>query len=195
MSDTTIVSISYSNAVVPNFDSRGRPDLLGWDDAMDSHQDKEDTLAIFHDPDVLEACKPIIKKMYADEESLREEYQSDYVDLNFRKVPPVKEEDKPTLKWFWDVVIDDFFDYEKWKDEDGNIFDDLGNPFDWEGGGFYSQKPSLENYKIACMDYLSGDFGGAIEPEDAPASVWESEFQEAAEKMMQLGRELYNSDY
>jgi len=53
MSDTTIVSISYSNAVVPNFDSHGRPDLSGWDDAMDSHEDSEDTLAIFHNPDVL----------------------------------------------------------------------------------------------------------------------------------------------
>ena len=53
----------------------------------------------------------------------------------------------------------------------------------------------IDNYKIACMDYLIGDLGGAIHPEDAPASVWESEFQEAAKKMMELGRKLYNPYY
>ena len=59
MEDTTIVSVSYSNAVVPSFNSRGKPDLLAWDEAMDEHEDSEDTLAIFYDPDVLEACKNI----------------------------------------------------------------------------------------------------------------------------------------
>jgi len=195
MEDKTIVSISYSNAVVPSFDSRGKPDLLAWDEAMDEHEDSEDTLAIFYDPDVLEACKPIIEEMYADEEKLMEQYESDYVYLNFHKPPPVREEDKPTLKWFWNDVVGDFFDCEKWRDEDGNILDDAGKPFDWNSDGLYNQKPSLENYKIACMDYLIGDLGGAIHPEDAPASVWESEFQEAAKKMIELGRKLYNPDY
>ena len=196
MEDKTIVSISYSNAVVPSFDSRGKPDLLAWDEALDEHEDSEDTLAIFYDPDVLEACKPIIEEMYADEEKLMEQYESDYVDLNFRKPPPVREEDKPTLKWFWNDVVGDFFEYGKWRDEDGNILDDAGKPFDWDSDDIYNQKPSLENYKIACMDYLIGDLGGAIQPEDdAPASVWESEFQEAAKKMMELGRKLYNPYY
>ena len=66
MEDKTIVSVSYSNAVVPSFNSRGKPDLLAWDEAMDEHEDSEDTLAIFYDSDVLEACKPIIEEMYTD---------------------------------------------------------------------------------------------------------------------------------
>ena len=112
------------------------------------------------------------------------------------RAPPAREEDKPTLKWFWNDVVGEFFEYEKWRDEDGNILDDAGKPFDWDSDDIYNQKPSLENYKIACMDYLIGDLGGAIQPEDdAPASVWESEFQEAAKKMMELGRKLYNPYY
>ena len=193
MSDTTIVSISYSNAVVPSFDSHGKPDLLGWDDAMDSHQDSEDTLAIFHDPDVLEACKPIIEKMYSDEEKLREEYQSDYVDLKFWKPSPVREEDKPTLKWFWDNVIGDHFDYRKWEDEDGKILDYFGKEYDFETDGYYSQYPSKKHYLIACMDCLHSDMVGCLDPYDVGEDVWDADFHKYSQNMIELGRKLYGS--
>ena len=80
----TVVKISYSNAVVPEFDSSGRPDLLGWDAAMESHDSEEEVLAVFHDDDIASLCKPVIKEFFEDVD-LNEMYQSDDVDLRFQK--------------------------------------------------------------------------------------------------------------
>jgi len=195
MSEETIVSIIYGNAVVPNFDSRGKPDLLAWDDAMDDHEDDEDKLAVFYNPDVLKACKPVIEEMYSDEKKLREKYESDNVDLEFRKKPPVRDEDKPTLKWFWDNVVGDFFDYSKWENEEGKILDHSGKEYDWEGGGFYNQYPPKEHYIIACMDCLKSDMAGCIEPYDVSDTVWDADFHMYAQNMVELGRKLYNFRY
>lgn len=190
MSNPTFVTISYSNAVIPKFDSDDRPDLLGWDEAMAEHEDNKDTLAVFYNKAVLEACKPIIEEMYSDEEKLIDTYESDYVSLDFHQPT----EDKPTLGWFWKEVVGDCFDCEKWADSDDNITDHEGNPFDWEGGGYINQKPTFDNYIVACQDHLLDLLKQAIRPVDFSASQFHEWLINDQKKLITLGEELYSAE-
>ena len=141
----TVVKISYSNAVVPEFDSSGRPDLLGWDAAMESHDSEEEVLAVFHDDDIASLCKPVIKEFFEDVD-LNEMYQSDDVDLRFQKMPPPENRTIPetTTAWFWKEIVQDtsvFYDHELGeKDRDGE-------EYQWEDDELlHKQIPAMDDF-------------------------------------------------
>jgi len=142
----TIAKITYSDAVVPEFDSSGRPDLLGWDDAMESHQPEEEVLAVFHDEDIAALCKPVIKGFFDDVNTLdlKEVYQSDDVELKFE----TREEKIKTTKWFWEEIVQDtsvFYDHSLGeKDADGK-------EYQWEDeAALHKQVPAMDDF-LFCV--------------------------------------------
>ena len=138
----TIAKITYSDPPVPEFDSSGRPDLLGWDDAMESHQPEEEVLAVFHEEDIAELCKPVIKAFFntLDDDVIKEVYQSDDVELKFE----TREEKIKTTKWFWEEIVQDtsvFYDHSLGeKDVDGK-------EYQWEDEEvLHKQVPAMNDF-------------------------------------------------
>ena len=50
-----VYGMEYYEACVPSFGSDGHPDLLAWDDAMDSNESDKEIWATFHDDEAAEA--------------------------------------------------------------------------------------------------------------------------------------------
>ena len=191
-----VAGIEYYNAVVPEFNSNGCPDLLGWDEAMHNKLDDErDVWAIFHDKKIAELCRPVMADFFD------KHHKDNYDEFTSGEPTFVFETEREeafgeaTLDWFWDDVIGDCFDYDLWADKDGNVLDADGKPFDWDSEGYRKQKPSFKNYLVACERHLAYDFEHAIRPVDCAAEHFVSWLQQDQERLIELGRELYNDLY
>ena len=191
-----LAGVEYYNVIVPEFDSRGCPDLLGWDEAMhDKPEDDKDVWAVFHDKEVADLCQPILKEHFKKHyENQYDEYTTGEPTFLFEQ--DVYEDSEPaSLDWFWDEVISDCFDYDLWADKDDKVLDADGKEFDWEEGGYRKQKPSFKNYLVACEQHLAYDFKHAIIPVDCAAEHFVRCLQQDQERLIELGRELYGDPY
>ena len=156
--------IEYSNAVVPEFDSKGKPDLLGWDDAVASHQPNTDPIAKFYSKEYAEICKPVIEGFYKDID-LNEVYEADDVDIVWNEVW----EAKPSLdiKWFWDeiICIDNGFnpDDHEWSAEEK---DKDGNEYLWNEDGLFSQVPKYTDFVKSCQIHIENEMDFLKNPYD-----------------------------
>ena len=196
-----IAGIEYYNVIVPEFDSRGCPDLLGWDEAMqNADDDEQDVWATFHDEDIAKLCKPVIEEFFnKHHKDEYDEFMSGEPRFLFKEVDDNDDDDEPAnLDWFWDTVVDagsGCFDFRMWENKDGKIVDSEGKEFDWEGDGYRKQKPSFQNYLAACQQHLAYDFAHAIRPVDCSSENIFNWLQRDQEKLIFLGKELYNDMY
>jgi hypothetical protein len=192
-----LAGVEYYNAVVPEFDSRGCPDLLGWDEAMhNKDEDERDVWAVFHDKDVAELCKPVIEQFF------NKHHKDNYDEFTSGEPTFLFEEDREeisteeaTLDWFWDEIVGDCFSYDLWSEKDGVILDANAEPFDWDGGGYRKQKPAFRDYLATCSHYLAHDFKYAIKPVDCSGDVYLRWLQVEQAKLIELGRKLYGGFY
>lgn len=135
------VYIEYDNAVVPDFDSYGKPDLLGWDAAMDAHEPDREPLIRIYQKDLVEVCKEVITESFEDV-NLNEVYERDYVSIEFDEVYDT-EEDGPTLRWFWEDIVQEAYCYEM----NLSQVDIDGKDFDWdEKENLYKQVPPISDF-------------------------------------------------
>tara|TARA_Y100001938_G_C7902162_1_gene335223 strand:- start:62 stop:658 length:597 start_codon:yes stop_codon:yes gene_type:complete len=135
------VYIQYSNAVVPNFDEKGKPDLLAWDEDMQSHEPDREPLATIYQKDIAEVCEKAIRQSFNDV-NLNEVYESDYVSIEFDEVYDTKE-DGPTLQWYWEDIVQDAHAYEKHLSQ----VDYHGEDFKWENQEeLYKQVPPISDF-------------------------------------------------
>jgi len=195
-----IAGIEYHNVIVPEFDSGGCPDLLGWDEAMrEADDDEQDVWATFHDEDIAKLCKPVIADFFnKHHKDQYDEFISGEPTFLFRDVSDDGDNSPANLDWFWDEVVDagsGCFDFRMWENKDGKILDSAGKEFDWEGDGYRKQKPSFENYLIACQRHLAYDFEHAIRPVDCSSEDFFNWLQKDQAKLISLGKELYNDMY
>ena len=110
-----VAGIEYYNVIVPEFDSRGCPDLLGWDEAMDdADDDEQDVWATFHDEDIAKLCKPVIEDFFnKHHKDQYDEFMSGEPTFLFRVVIEDDDDNSPAnLHWFWDEVIGDYFNWD-----------------------------------------------------------------------------------
>jgi len=193
-----VAGIEYYNVIVPEFDSRGCPDLLGWDEAMDdADDDEQDVWATFYDEDIAKLCKPVIEDFFnKHHKDQYDEFMSGEPTFLFRVVIEDDDDNSPAnLHWFWDEVIGDYFNWDLWVDKDDKIVDSEGKEFDWDGEGYLKQKPSFNHYIIACEQHLRGLLENCIRPVDCSSDTWFNILQSEQKKLISLGKELYNDMY
>ena len=126
------VYIEYSNAVVPNFDVRGKPDLLAWDQAMESHQPNKEPLARIYKKDIAELC----------EEAIYEHFEGVDLTIEFDEVYDT-EDDGPTLKWYWADIVQEAYCYEN----NLSQVDYYGKDFEWgDEEKLHKQVPPISDF-------------------------------------------------
>ena len=135
------VYIEYSNAVVPNFDVRGKPDLLAWDQAMESHQPNKEPLARIYKKDIAELCEEAIYEHFEGVD-LNEVFESDHVTIEFDEVYDT-EDDGPTLKWNWADIVQEAYCYEN----NLSQVDYYGKDFEWgDEEKLHKQVPPISDF-------------------------------------------------
>lgn len=182
------VYIEYDNAVVPDFDSYGKPDLLGWDAAMDAHEADREPLARIYKKDLVEVCKEAITESFEDV-NLNEVYERDYVTIEFDEVYDT-EEDGPTLQWFWKDIVQDAYCYE----ENLSQVDIDGQDFDWdEKKNLYKQVPPISDF-IHFMEEEASAHARYYQKGNS-SDYFPIEFRlDNLRKLMELAEKLYDME-
>lgn len=184
--------IQHSNAVVPEFDSRGKPDLLGWDDAVASHKPDTDPIALFYTKDYAELCKPVIDQYY-ESVDLNEVYEADNVDIVWQEV---WEDSDVDIKFFWEhiVCVDMGFSPEDhgW---DPDATDKLGNDYVWNTDHLFTQVPKFDDFVKSCQHRISGELESVREPWDISQEDAISNAVEDFNKMLSLLVKYYSKGF
>lgn len=208
---TKIFGMEYSVACVPSFDSGGRPDLLAWDDAMDSHENEKEIWAEFHDEEAAKLCEPVLKRLFESrEEDAKMQCDTPYFiddDVSDNRPEPL------SVEYFWEEVLwlDNGFDPDEfnWSDTDRD-----GNEYWWTCAtndyqnvekpiksrrkhlqemkdGLTQQVPKEQDYLSVALNELESELRFAFNPYDMSASSAEHLVREKFEKIMRLGIQLY----
>ena len=130
----SIVLVDSSDWPVPDFNSRGQPDLLGWDDAVDAWEPEETVIGTVYDEDDAEKILALLKPKYDSEEEA--------TSLEIQKHQ--QEEESYTLEDWWRDNDECFCDLEHYGLTEK---DDKGQPYNWEDKDtLYQQKPSYHDF-------------------------------------------------
>lgn len=141
----SIVLVDSSDWPVPDFNSRGQPDLLRWDDAVDAWEPEETVIATVYDEDDAEQIMALLKPKYDSEERATE--------LEIHKHQ--QEEESYTLQDWWKDNDECFCDLDHYGLTEK---DDSGNPYNWEDRDIlYQQKPSYHDFISLLAHQAAGD--------------------------------------
>ena len=166
----TTMGLRWENEIVPEFDSHGRPDLLGWDEAMANDVPDFEKWATFHDEEAADACRPVLKGLQEqrakDYEGIDRDWDHDYPPEFEERLTVKNKKDDPDWKWFYEdfLSIDGFC-----PDDYGwvNMLDAYDKPYpkgvandngkeddnyDWDY--ILSTAPSIENFKAMISDNI-----------------------------------------
>lgn len=132
MSKYNIILVDSKDWPTPSFDSRGKPDLLAWDDAVEDWEPEETFVASAQNKEDAEKIFSLLREKYdSDEESTELEIQE------------CKEEEMSLSDW-WEWNQDRFCN-----PDDYNLTenDDEGEPYNWEDGELLKkQVPSYHDF-------------------------------------------------
>ena len=200
----TTMGLRWEHEIVPEFDSHGRPDLLGWDEAMHNDVSEFEKWATFYDEEAADACRPVLKEL---QEQQAKDYDPSDPDYD-RDYPPEFEEketvknkkDSPDWKWFYEefLLVDGFSPEQYgWV----NLLDAYDKPYpeivtdgithlDWDY--VLSTAPSIENFKIMVKNHIKlmteWTFTNC-EP------LMLQDFFEEVEQVYELYRDTYDEDW
>lgn len=188
----TEVFIQYSNAIVPEFDSKGKPDLLGWDDAKASHIPDKDAIATFYSKDYANICMPAINDYHKDID-LSEVYEADDADVY---VHHIYDEEELSIAFFWEEIVDvgnGFSPEDHGWDKDATDKD--GNDYLWNEEGLFQQVPKYEDFVKSCQNHLRLELNWCIDPDEtSQEEAVRGSVREIA-KMMELAVKIYGRRY
>ena len=174
------------------FTESGHVDMDVFDE---SDNRAKDTLAVFHDKEVEELCRPIIEKHI---ENLQKERFTDvgHKDYNRNDIKLEREEindESLDIEFFWDVItnyesgfsVEDF----GW---DENATDRNDVEYDWEDYGFLKQTPKKEDFKSALIVFAKNEFDCFINHRfDGEVFLFFEDMMENIRKASVLYHELY----
>ena len=144
MEKYSIILVDRSDWPVPEFNNRGQPDLLRWDDAVDAWEPDTTVIATVYDKDDAEEILALLKPKYDSEEEATE-----------LEIQPHQEEEPYTLNDWWSDYDQHFceLDYYALTEKD-----DSGNPYNWEDRDIlYQQKPSYHDFISLLAHEAAGD--------------------------------------
>lgn len=177
------VYIHYDNAVVP--DCSG--DVLGWNEALESHEADREPLAKIFKKNIAEVCKQAIEKHY-ENVNLNEIYESDYVSIEFDEIYDT-EENGPTLQWYWKYIVQDAYAYH----ENLSQVDRDGKEFEWEDEEkLFQQVPPISDF----IHFIQEEAASHVEyfQEGNHDDYFPIEFHlENLRKMLELAEKLYGN--
>lgn len=188
---TKLFGMEYSVAVVPTFDRSGRPDLLGWDDAMDSHENDVDIWATFHDDEAADLCEPVLRDLFKSREDAAREECDEPVFICESVTPTTAE--KLDIEYFWQDILDvgNGFDADEfgWSDTDNS-----GKEYAWNEDSLEKQVPKAEDYLSVAMNDLRSELEFAFNPYDISPSEAEAFALEKFQNILRLGIQLYRKE-
>jgi len=183
-----LFGMEYSVAVVPPFDSSGRPDLLAWDDAMDSHENDVDIWATFHDDEAADLCEPVLRDLFKSREDAARQECDEPVFI-CESVKPTTAE-KLDIEYFWQDILDlgNGFDPDEfgWSDTDNT-----GNEYAWNEDALEKQVPKPDDYLSVAMNDLRVELECAFNPCEISPSEAEAFALEKFQNILRLGIQLY----
>jgi len=188
---TKLFGMEYSVAVVPTFDRSGRPDLLGWDEAMDNHENDVDIWATFHDAEAADLCEPVLRDLFKSrEEAAREE--CDEPVFVCESVKP-KMAEKLDIEYFWQDILDlgNGFNPDEfsWSDTDNS-----GKEYAWNEDALEKQVPKADDYLSVAMNDLRSELEFAFNPYEISTSEAEAYAVEKFQNILRLGIQLYRKE-
>lgn len=185
---TKVFGMEYSVAVAPSFDSSGRPDLLAWDDAMDSHENDVDIWATFHDSEAADLCEPVLRDLFKSREDAAREECDEPVFICENVKPTATEE--LDIGYFWQDILDlgNGFDPDEfgWSDTDKS-----GDEYAWNEDTLEKQVPKPDDYLSVAMNDLRVELECAFNPYDISPSEAEAFALEKFQNILRLGIQLY----
>lgn len=185
----TEVFIQYSNAVVPEFDSKGKPDLLGWDDAVASHIPDRDPIATFYSKDYANICMPAINDHHKDID-LRKVYDADDADVYVHHIHD--EEEELSTAFFWEEIVNvgnGFSPEDHGWDKDATDKD--GNEYLWNEEDLFQQAPKYDDFVKSCQHRLMLELGWCVDPTEMSQEDAVRESVNELNKMMELAVKVY----
>ena len=183
------IEAQYGNAVVPSFNSSGKPDLLGWDEAMENSETQIDTLVRIYHEDLVEVCKKAIDKYFSNVD-LNDAYMCDDVALVASTYYDT-EDDGPTLKWFWQEVVQEAYCYE----ENLSRVDFYGNDYEWDDQEkLHKQIPTISDF-IHFIQEEASDHVRYYEKGNMSDYFPINYRLDNLRKLMELAEELYGDHY
>ena len=181
MEKYSIVLVNSSDWPVPDFDHRGKPDLLGWDDAVDAWEPEETVIATVYDKDDAEKILALLKPKYDSQEEAEE--------LEIRKH---WQEEPYTLQDWWSDYDQHFCELEYYGLTEK---DDEGKPYDWEDGDIlYQQKPSYHDFITLLAHTAAGDVFDNNNCVDWTMDQKRQYNQQKMDKLWTLHDKLYDTD-
>ncbi len=188
---STEVYIEYSNVVLPEFDSKGKPDLLGWDDAVQANQPDRDSIATFYSPEYEKVCMPAILE-HSKSVDLCEVYEADDAEIVVEH--KYAEEEKESIPFFWEEIVDvgnGFSPQDHGWDENATDKDD--NEYLWNEDEFLQQIPKYKDFVKSCQHYLGRELEWCLAPDGtSQADAVDCSIKELT-KMMQLAVQIYGN--
>lgn len=183
------IEIEYGNAIVPSFNSSGKPDLLGWDEAMEDSETASDLLVRVYHKDLVEVCKDAINQSFADVD-LNDVYESDDVAI-VANYSYDTEDNGPTLKWYWEEIVQESHAYF----ENLSQVDFFGNKYEWgDKDKLHKQIPALSDF-IYFIEEEASDHVRFYEKGN-PNSYFPISYRlENLRKLMELAEEIYGDHY
>jgi len=183
------IAIEYGNAIVPSFNSSGKPDLLGWDEAMEDSETASDLLVRVYHKDLVGVCKDAINQSFADVD-LNDVYESDDVAIIANYFYDT-EENGPTLKWYWEEIVQEAHCYE----ENLSTVDFHGNDYDWDDQEkLHKQIPAISDF-IHFIQEEASDHVRYYEKGNMSDYFPISYRLDNLRKLMELAEKLYGDHY
>lgn len=178
----SIVLVDSSDWPVPEFNDRGHPDLLRWDDAVDAWEPYKTVIATVYDKDDAEEILALLQPKYDSEEEATE--------LEIQKHQ--QEEESYTLEDWWRDNDECFCDLEHYGLTEK---DDEGNPYNWEDRDIlYQQKPSYHDFISLLAHEAAGDVFDNNNCVDWTMDMKRQYNQKKMDKLWKLHDSLYADD-
>ena len=178
-----IVLVDSSDWPVPEFNDRGHPDLLRWDDAVDAWEPEETVIATVYDEDDAKQILALLKPKYDSKETAEE--------LEIQKHQQ-EEEESYTLQDWWSDYDQHFCDLDHYGLTEK---DDEGKPYNWDDRDIlYQQKPSYHDFISLLAHQAAGDVFNGIDCVDEAMTEKRRYNQQKMNNLWKLHDKLYESD-
>lgn len=178
----SIVLVDSSDWPVPDFDHRGKPDLLGWDDAVDAWSPEKTVIATVYDKDDAKEILALLQPKYDSKEEATE--------LEIQKHQ--QEEESYTLEDWWKDNDECFCDLDYYGLTEK---DDKGNPYNWDDRDIlYQQKPSYHDFISLLAHEAASDVFDNNNCVDCTMDMKRQYNQKKMDKLWKLHDSLYGID-
>lgn len=206
-----VYGMEYYEACVPSFGSDGHPDLLAWDDAMDSNESDKEIWATFHDDEAADLCEPILERLFAsrEEDAKMRCDEATFINEDVRET----QKERVSIEYFWEQVlyIDNGFDPDEfnWSDTDRDdneywwscVHNDYKNVFPRPTNrrkhkqqmrdGLTKQVPKEQDFLSVVAQDLIRELEFSFNPYDMSCDTAEDIAREKFDNILRLGIQLY----